>query len=595
MKGRAAELFAFQPSPFRLSDMMKSKIVNRVFLLLALLVLGGANLIVPAQTLAPPYESSVASYVKTASEAVKRGEELRRKWELDGAAAVFREALSVDPKNLEAALGLAKIARVRFDYKESLRLLDRAAPRHADSADLLAEYGAVYLTAEEPERALKYIDRALKLDKSHAAAITGRAAADLLQRDYKSAEDRLRKCISLHPQYSSAHTLLARVHLEKNENDEAANAARLALELNPYNTDALYLLAFARAAQRKPGEVKPLVKRALALDPLNSNARRLLSQYSNGRAGYEQKISEEGQKHYERGRTLKQQGRFAEAVSEFEAALRVEPRYYRALIALGDIWLREGDYERAAMAARLAIEIDPDGALAHLELSYASWGMQERARIEIGATDFAAQYFKQAAPPAFDLASEIFPNYESLTARQRIMIDKSIAPLAHFLQELARKGARHYLLPFDQSASEIEELNSIARAKTVDGRYYSSLRGVGGRITVSGLEYIDLAIRGGYNAIAHEFAHQVHMTALSREESETIRRLYKRAKSENRALDYYAAENEYEYFAQGYEAFISEQKRPAAGVTARHTKRELLTRDPELYRFFEILTRERAR
>ena len=51
-----------------------------------------------------------------------------------------------------------------------------------------------------------------------------------------------------------------------------------------------------------------------------------------------------------------------------------------------------------------------------------------------------------------------------------------------------------------------------------------------------------------------------------------------------------AAANEYEYFAQGYEAFISERKRPSAGLTGRHTNHELLMRDPELYRFLVRLT-----
>ena len=55
-------------------------------------------------------------------------------------------------------------------------------------------------------------------------------------------------------------------------------------------------------------------------------------------------------------------------------------------------------------------------------------------------------------------------------------------------------------------------------------------------------------------------------------------------------LDYYAAANEEEYFAQGYEAFISARKRPSAGVTGRHTRHELLARDPEFYKFLVKLT-----
>ncbi|MCI0487004.1 MAG: tetratricopeptide repeat protein [Blastocatellia bacterium] len=568
---------------------MKATVFNRIILILALLLTGGANTVVRAQTLASPVGSSNDSSAKTAHEASLRGEELRRKWELDSAEAAFREAITVAPANAEAALGLARIARARFNYKEALRWLDQAIAHNPASADLLAETGWVYLAAEEPARALVYLDMSLKANPSCVAAILGRANAALLQRDYSGAELLLRRYLARNPKTSGALSLLGRVLLEYNKNSEAIAAAAQAIELDPFNTEALYVMAFARATERKVSEVRDLVKRVLALNPLSAGARRLLSQYSNGRKGYEQKVPEEGRKHYERGKSLKQKGRLREAVSEFEAALSVEPGYYRALISLGDIWLRERDYERAAMAARLALEVDPEGALAHLELSYADWGLQERARIEVGATDFAALFYEHASPTVAEMTDEIFPNYNSLTRRQQIVIDRAIAPLGKFLPVLARRGARHYLLPFDQSIDDIETDGAIGD-KTFDGRYYASIRGIGGRITASGIEYIELAAAGGFNTIAHEFAHQVHVIALGRDERENIQKLYKQALAEGRALDYYAAENEFEYFAQGYEAFISGHKRPGASVTARHTRSELLARDPALYDFLDKLT-----
>ena len=113
-------------------------------------------------------------------------------------------------------------------------------------------------------------------------------------------------------------------------------------------------MAFAKATERKAKEVRALAEQIIAFDPLNAGARRLLSQYLDSRAGLEQKVADQARAHYERGWALKQEGRATDALSEFEAALALEPRYYRALIAVGDLWLREGDYERAAAAARLA-------------------------------------------------------------------------------------------------------------------------------------------------------------------------------------------------------------------------------------------------
>ena len=115
-------------------------------------------------------------------------------------------------------------------------------------------------------------------------------------------------------------------------------------------------------------------------------------------------------------------------------------------------------------------------------------------------------------------------------------------------------------------------------------------RGVGGPVTVSGIEYIDFAMRGGFNTIAHEFAHQVHMSAFSTEICDRIKKLYQKAVKNDRVLDYYAASNEWEYFAQGYEAYVSSFKRPNAGVTARHTREELQQQDPDLYNLLEELS-----
>jgi tetratricopeptide (TPR) repeat protein len=499
---------------------------------------------------------------------------------------------------LPAAIKAERAARARFDYAGALRLLDEAARSCPNQPELLAEYGMVYLAAEEPSPALRYFESALKQDPSCITAIVGRAGVALLERDYAGAQSWLRRPLSDRrwqpADISSLHAMLARVLLEAGKPKEAAAEAMHAIALNPLEADALHTLAYLKAAERKPDEVRALARRLLALDPYNPSARRLLAQYLNGRSGYEQKVSPSAQKRYERGRALKSEGKLVEAASEFEAALMEQPRYYRALIGLGDLLLRQGNYERAAVVARLATEVDPDGALGHLELSYAYSGMRERARIEIGGTDFAALFYSQPAPKIDPRVQEVFPNYSLLSQRQKFVINVSVAPLAAYLPKLARSGARYWLLPLDQRACEMSELDSIRAASTFDGRYYASIRGVGGKITVSGMEYLETAASGGFNTIAHEFAHQVHAVAMNERDRKRIRGLYERAVRKGSALDFYAATDEFEYFAQGYEAFVSQYKRPAAGLTARHTRLELSMRDPKLYKFLLELSKRSA-
>jgi tetratricopeptide (TPR) repeat protein len=557
---------------------MRERLFN--CLLVVALFFEAALPIAQARPYTPPVESP-----KSATRAIRRGEQLLLKRNLDAADSVFREAAALEPTSLDAELGMVRVARTRLDYPQAINLLNKAAIEHPNSVDVLTEFGAVYLAAEEPGRARRYFETALQLSAWDASAIIGLAGADLLDRDYDRAARSLRALLVREPKNSNAHARLARVLLESSRNSEAAEEAQRAINLDAGNAEALHALACIRSSERKADEARSLARRAVSIEPFNIGARRLLSQYLDGQAGYEQRVSDQARAHYDRGRILKQKGETEKGIAEFEEALRIEPHYYRALIGIGDAWLRQGDYRRAADAAKLAIAVDPEGASAHLELSCAYRGEGERARIEIGAVDFASVFYGRTAAPAYAGTREIFPGYAALTKRQQAVIDMAVAPLAAFLPKLVRHQARHYLLALDERPCDLIGFADVADEKTFDGRYYASIRGVGGRVTVSGIEYLDQAARGGFNTIAHEFAHQVHIAALGKSEVKAIRKLYARARQEGRMLDYYAGANEYEYFAQGYEAFVSDRKRPSAGVTARHTGHELLSRDPELYKF----------
>jgi tetratricopeptide (TPR) repeat protein len=491
--------------------------------------------------------------------------------------------------SVEASVELARQAWTRLDYKAALDTLDRARRDFHDSPALLAAYGSVYLKAEEPSRARQYLDRATQLDPGCREAMLGEAEASLLDRNYAASEDWLRRVLTVDPDSknaSSAHLLQARVCLENGDRVRAESEAAKAIEADPRNGHALYFMAYIRSAQRRPAQVRSLAQRALEIDPYLAGARRLLSQYLNGTTGYSQAVDAGAMHHFETGKALEGQGRIGEAVTEYEAAANAQPGYYRALIALASVDLMQREYNKAVVAASRALEVDPEGAIANMEVAYAQIGLAEQSRTEIGATDYSVRFYQDGMEPVKgSLVRLVFPDFDKLDDRGRFVLGKSVSGLACFLPALASASARHYLLRIDQGVSECAGFKELRDRTTFDGRYYASIRGVGGRVALSGIEYLDEASRGGFNAIAHEFAHQVHETAMSSEDQNAIRRLYAAAVREGRALDYYAAANEFEYFATGYEAFVSKFKRPGATITARHTREELKARDPGLFRF----------
>src|SRR5262245_20592405 len=118
---------------------------------------------------APARSNDASSYESPGNlviDALKRGEELRHQWNLDAAETAFHEAAALEPSNLEAVLGLARIARARLEFDRALGFLDKATNEHPNAPNVLTEYGSLYLAAEEPQRARRYFENALQIPGS---------------------------------------------------------------------------------------------------------------------------------------------------------------------------------------------------------------------------------------------------------------------------------------------------------------------------------------------------------------------------------------------------------------------------------------------
>ena len=97
---------------------------------------------------------------------------------------------------------------------------------------------------------------------------------------------------------------------------------------------------------------------------------------------------------------------------------------------------------------------------------------------------------------------------------------------------------------------------------------------------------------GVYQVSYHEFAHFIHLSALGSEDVNQIHNLYAQAARREAFLDDYAATNEFEYFAQGVEAYLSKFKmdaRSLAWVYWKSSGADLKKVDPELFLFIENL------
>ncbi|MGQ9897776.1 MAG: hypothetical protein ACUVR8_09515 [Acidobacteriota bacterium] len=512
-------------------------------------------------------------------------------WLLIGLVLINR-AQAGEPTGAAELLAASRASRQTHAYVAAVRYAEQAAQAGEGElqAEALAELGLIYLTAECLEPATNYFQTLAKRFPKDARGPVGLAAIALAAGRLDDCEQQLTDLLARYPDTVSVHILGARLFIERNRVGEARHHAERAVVLAPDHPESLAVLCAVRVMERKPSEVRQLAERILKLQPDNIRVRRTYSQYIRSRKAHPipppaARIA------YAAGQAAQQRQDLESAGYYFDQALEQSPTFFTALLSRIALALERKELDQAEALARRALALDPEHPLPHLQLSLINLAHHEAAARALGAP--IPQLTFHTAPPVTlprDELKAVFPNFETLTPKQQQIVLATIGPLAHFLPKLRRCGARHWILPLDRQLGDLPGCESIAERTTFDGRYYGSLRGVGGVVTVSGIETLQAVEHGGFNTLAHEFAHQIHSCALDAATLERIEKLYDAAVRAGRTLDYYAASDKFEYFAQGYEAYISTVKRRPASPTAGHTREELARRDPQLFALFEELT-----
>lgn len=156
-----------------------------------------------------------------------------------------------------------------------------------------------------------------------------------------------------------------------------------------------------------------------------------------------------------------------------------------------------------------------------------------------------------------------------------------------YLDMLDTLGRTFAIPPLHEDLSIAMKNPWFRGATTFDNRQWMDIRGVGSGAT--GIEYVERGSHLERNVTLHEYVHLFHGTVLTDQEQRRIRELYEQAMANDFTLDYYARNNEYEYFAQGFPAYFSEKKVHPLNHKSVNTRSDLLAKDPDLYAFIDSM------
>ncbi len=452
---------------------------------------------------------------------------------------------ALDPAALARALRLS-LARGRAEEAEES--LARLLALRGETPGVLVFLGRVRLLRGDPVAARHAFFQALRKVKDHPGALKGLARCELLLQDPERALSLARRASALDPGDGEASALEVRALLDLGRPEKALARAEAALE------------SFR-------GDPPPSLLEA-------------------------------------RGAALFRCGHVEESALSYEEALLRKPNLAEAHIRLGTglrpaagpvpppalvpgiAAFRKGDLGRAEALFRKSWRAAPSNPVCHRLLGEVLLERSRRRCFLFHHPIYRKLRSLLADPGPGRLPLEkLFPGYHGLSPERKAVVNRVARAWARYIPRLAALGARHDLLSLTESATLAADRAFLRGKRTADGRFWDEVRGVGGFHAATGVESLDEAASFGFDTLAHEVTHQVHLFAMSAAERREVERLYETARREGRCLDYYAATCPEEYLAQGFEAFLSLAKMPGEKRTHGHTRFELVRLDPGLDRF----------
>ena len=508
------------------------------------------------------------------------------------AEIALNQALSLYRRHLPSLVTLADLLRRSYRFEEGEEILKRALGVASYKVDVKLLEARFKIDRMDFEAARNIYKNILEENLVPAEALCGLAELFYWINRYEDAERFIQECLHLDPDFAQACVIQSRIYRIRQENDKWNELGRKAVEIDPFNDDAranLATILFRGEGNLQEGHEQ--AKIALRINPYSHLARFYLG---NGWTPhyYEEQEIEGAPETVKTIEELLKEGdahllerEFNRADQAFREVLELMPENITAMIGRGTAYYHKQDYDTALAWFSKVLGVDPDYGLAHYGICQSLLRKKDRANVKFDEIERAFKFRDAIEPPYI---KDVFINYEKLDKDLQKILCISVEPLKNYLRALKIAGATFYLTPFHKFLWEAPYNQGLRGQRTFDLRLWDDVKGNGGFHATSGEDWERDVKYLRFNVVAHEFAHQVH-PFLSKKHREEIKWLFLKAKKERKTLDFYADFNEWEYFAVGVEAYVSEEKLADQKIGYGHTRKELLEKDPDLYYFIENL------
>lgn len=270
--------------------------------------------------------------------------------------------------------------------------IDNGKPDDASNYTDLADYIDYFLLDKKEYRGI-------------ATFLTGSYFLEKTPPDSDKALNMADKILKVVPNNFRGHLLKGKAYIAKHDYDKALTETQESVKNNPDSEDAHLTLAYIYVVQNNIAPAISEFQEVLKINPQNPKAKDAIAALSKNDDPYKS-YKKEAVAHFYKAEDFFNKGMYAEAITEYQKAIAIEPKFTKAYIYEGDSYLALGNRDEAIKYYKKAIQIDPKDRQAHRFLG----DVYEKIFDETGNMkylDLAITCYENAvkADPAYNIAA----------------------------------------------------------------------------------------------------------------------------------------------------------------------------------------------